>query len=171
MQGLLWGTCLSSWCLTALVLGPACPCPAKHEGVRGCTYPAWARSAVGASSPGRAVGQRVLSVVSLCLSLSCPSTPLPVPWCACCPMGFPCQWWGIAPAHPNPRAAPAWQWLEGMDAAGAVPLVPVLPTRVLLCKSSPAGGRISGIVCAPWSVAEKMKLCLQTPVGTNSMLK
>lgn len=55
--------------------------------------------------------------------------------------------------------------------ARAVPLVPALPTRVLLCKSIPAGSWISGIECAPPSVPEKMKLCLQTPVGTNLMLK
>lgn len=66
---------------------------------------------------------------------------------------------------PAPRRAGAWHRSEGMDAARAVLLVPVLPT------SSPAHlgpaqqiqsgcGWISATVSAHWSMAEKMKLCL-----------
>lgn len=40
---------------------------------------------------------------------------------------------------------------------------PPQPTWVLLCKSSLAEDRISAIVCAHWSVADKMKLCLPDP--------
>lgn len=54
--------------------------------------------------------------------------------------------------------------------------MPVLPTSSLAhlgpAQQIQSGcGWISAIVCAHWSMAEKMKLCLQTPIGTNSMLK
>lgn len=117
-----------------------------------------------------------LPVAPHLLSLSCPS-PSGARAMAC-RLG-----WSHGMAVPSsggcsctPWRAQAWCWPEGMDAAGAVQPVPTLPASppaawVLLCKSSLASDWISVIVCAHWSVADKMKLCLQTPIGTNSTLK
>lgn len=65
--------------------------------------------------------------------------------------------------HHVPSPKESWNMAsEGMDVARAVPLVPVLPTAHLgPAQQIQSGcGRISAIVCAQWSMAEKMKLCL-----------
>lgn len=63
-----------------------------------------------------------------------------------------------------------WMQLERCSWCLCCPHLP-WPTWVLLYKSSLADDWISAIVRTCWSVADKMKLCLQTPIGTNSTLK
>lgn len=150
-----------------------------------CTYPALSHSVVGASSPGRAAG--ALSVLaSLCLSLltgspcPAPAPQVPVLWHAgwAGPTGRLCQRWGrLLQCLPCPTestsaasAGGGWMRLEWCSRCLCCPRLP-RPAWILLCKSSLAGDWISTIVCARWSMADKMKLCLQTPIGTNSTLK
>lgn len=98
-------------------------------------------------------------------SLCSPDIQNPVP----CQLGWPCKtaMLGVrSTMSPAPRRAGARHRSEGMDAARAMPLVPVLPTSSSAhlgpAQQIQSGcGWISAIVCAHWSMAEKMKLCLQ----------
>lgn len=130
-----------------------------------CTYPTLSRSVVGASSPGRAAGA-LGGLASLCLSLPCPSPRVPTPWHET--ELVPGDGGGSCTVSPAPRGARGgWMRSERCLRCLCLPR----PTWVPLCKSIPVGDWISAIVCARQSVADKMKLCLQTPIGTNSMLK
>lgn len=175
-----------SWVLAACVW-----CLLLKTGVRVCTVgpartlrclAAWMVPLPRAGWLGRAVGVlRVL--VSLCLSLltSCPC-PAPGARAVACRLG-----WSHGTAEPAMVEAPGpsplphgehergvsrggWMQLERCSRCLCCPHLP-WPTWVLLYKSSLADDWISAIVCTCWSVADKMKLCLQTPIGTNSTLK